>query len=882
MLSPNARRAYRALLRLLPEDMRGGFATDMEELLALRLDEAGGSRARQLMVWAGAAVDIVVQSISIRLENREPGVWQMGAIRQDLGSSLRSLTKTPAFLLAAVSTLTLGIGASTATFSVVHAVLLEKLPFEEPERLVFVWPEVNANKAMALRAEETMPSLQAVSGLTVWTLTLTGAGEPQELRGLEVQPGYFDLLGVSPDLGRTFEPDADLPGEAGVVILSHDLWVRAFGSDPSVVDRMIDLGGADYDRRRVIGVMPAGVDDFWEEVDVWIPLEGDRSLGVAADQTWYVNERIARLAPGATLEQANAEVRDYARQIQREIPSSLSEEDAAAATVQPVGDYLTRNVRTAIWVALAAVGLVLLIGCFNVANLLLARGESRSLDLAVRAALGAGRTRLTRMLLAEAAVIGILGGAGGIGLAYGLIAVIGRQAPPTLPGIEGLSVNGYVLLFSVAATAVSIVAAGLVPAVRVGRVRATASLTGASRGASGRASGRVTPLLVGSQIALAVVVTVGSGLMLRSLSTLLAVDPGIDGEGVLAFKPVPPPGRYPDGLAFQEFYGRVSERVAALPEVSAVAGIHLIPGRMSNWSFPTYPEGYTQPAGSPTPTVNFRALRGDYFQLTRMPLEAGRGLSSVDRADGEPVVVVNRSFVDRFWPGEDAVGKTVRIFSAKGAPYRVVGVVADVHQQGRAIDPLPEMYFSHAQVPWDGMPMWILARARSGDPESLSSAVREAVWEIDPNVPVASMAPLVDILDESTRTTRFLTWLLSSFGLLALLLSAVGVFGVTAYTSGRRKPEFGVRLALGSSRRLVVLSGISHSVAPVALGLCVGLLGAALSAGLLTSVLYGIEPYDVPTFTGVVVLLATTAALAAAIPAWRASRVDPVSVLGSD
>ena len=876
------RSAYRLLLRLLPREMRSRYGADMEEIFRRRLAEAGASRCSQAVVWARAVADVGMQAVVIRLERLEPEVWTMGGMGQDLRSSFRGLLKSPGFTAAAVMTLALGIGASTATFSVVHSVLLEELPFEDPDRLVFVWPEVNANKAMALRAEEEMPSLASVSGMSPWTLTLTGEGEPRELLGLKVEPEYFEILGVSPQLGRTFEPDADLPGRAGVVILSHDLWLGAFGADPSVVDRLIDLGGADYERRRVVGVMPPGVDELWEEVDVWIPLEGDPALGLQEDDSWYVNARLARLAPGTTLEQANEEVRRHASEVQRRIPDNLSEEAVAEATVRPLREYLTRDVRAAIWVALGAVGLVLLIGCFNVANLLLARGDARRRDLAVRAALGAGRTRLTRMLLLEAGLIGVAGGAAGIGLAYSLVGLIARRAPPTLPGIQDVSVNGAVLLFALAATALSIAAAGLVPAVRVGRVRATASLTGSSRSASGRSSGRLTPLLVGSQIALAVVVTVGSGLMLRSLSTLLAVDPGIDGEGVLALKPAPPAGRYPDGLAFHDFFDRVSERVEALPEVSAVGGIHLIPGRSSNWSFPTHPEGYVQPAAAPTPSVNFRAVRGDYFDVVGMRLVSGRVLDDTDRADGEPVVVVNERFVERFWPGEDAVGKTLRIFSARGVAYRVVGVVGDVRQYGPAIEPDAEMYFSHAQVPWDQMPMWILARVRSGDPEALASAVREAVWEIDPDVPLASVGHLAGILDESTRTQRFLTGLLSSFGLLALLLSAVGVFGVTAYTSGRRRSEFGVRLALGSSRAHVVLSGLSRTINPVVVGLAVGVAAAVSSAGALGSVLYGIEPYDVPTFTGVVALLMVTAVLAAVVPAWRASRVDPVTVLGSD
>lgn len=882
MLSASGRRVYRTLMRLLPRDLRARFGRDMEELLAHRLERADGSALRTIVVWGRAVVDVVTHAVSCRFEERERGVWKMTGWLDDLRSGVRSLGASPGFALAAVLTLALGIGASTSTFSVVHAVLLEELPFEDPERLVFVWPEVNANKAMALMAEERMGSLESVSGLSVWTLTLTGVGEPQELRALKVQPGYFRILGVAPALGRTFEPDADLPGRAGVVVLSHDFWVRAFGADPSVVGRSVELGGADYDRRRIVGVMPPGVEELWEEVDVWIPLEGDPALSLQDDDTWYVNERIARLAPGATLEQANAEVRDYAREVWAELPGIIAEDDAAAASVRPVRDYLTRDVRAAVWSALAAVGLVLLIGCFNVANLLLARGEARAPDLAVRAALGAGRGRLTRMLLTESGLIGLLGGLGGMVLAYLLVDVIARQAPPTVPGIDGVGVNAAVLAYALGVTALSILAAGLAPALRAGRVRATAALGGGSRGAAGRTVGRISGALVASQITLAVVVTVGSGLMLRSLSTMLAVDTGIDAERVLAFRPAPPSGRYPDGLASRAYFDEVQERVAALPGVGAVGGISLIPGRASNWSFPTFPEGYTPSEGSPTPSVNFRAVRGSYFEVAGIPLVRGRPLQASDAAEAEPVVVVNRRFVERFWPGEDAIGKVVRLFSPGATPYRVVGVAADVHQFGQAVEPYPEMYFAHAQVPWDQMPMWLMAKVPSGDPERLSRAVREAVREIDPSVPVTDVVALGDILDESTRTTRFLTWLLSSFGLLALFLCAIGVFGVTAYTSGRRKPEFGVRLALGSSRADVVQKGISRTFGPVASGLGAGVLAAGASSRVLDSALFGIDRYDVPTFVTVVGVLAATALAAAAIPAWRASRVDPVTVLGSD
>jgi putative ABC transport system permease protein len=463
----------------------------------------------------------------------------------------------------------------------------------------------------------------------------------------------------------------------------------------------------------------------------------------------------------------------------------------------------------------------------------------------------------------------------------GLVRTIVRLAPETFPGITSVAINPSVLLFAVAATLAATVLAGLLPAIRLGRVDATASLAGGTRGAAGHV-GRLTPLLVGGQVALAVIVAVGSGLMLRSLETLLSVDPGIDGNGVIAFRPNPPTGRYADGAAFDQFYDQVIERVRAIPGIESAGAIHLLPGTNANWSFPTFPEGYAVTEGAGSPNVNFRAVRGDYFETVRVPIIAGRAPADADRTDSEPVVAVNEAFVARFWPDQDPMGRTLGIFSASGTRYRVVGVVADVHQHGRDVAPLAEMYFSHGQVPWDQMWMWVVARVRTGEPMDAARAVQEAVWALDPDVPVSGIADLAEVLGQSTRTTRFLAVLLSSFGALAVGLAGVGVFGVTTYTSGRRRPEFGVRLALGSSRSEVVRSAALRSLAPVAVGLVVGLVVATATSTLLSSVLFGVEPSDPVTFAGVALLLGSVGVLAAVVPAWRVSRVDPVTVLASD
>jgi putative ABC transport system permease protein len=872
---------YAWMLRALPEDMRRRYGRDMEDLFARRIEERSSPFGRS-GVWLRAIVDVAAQSVALRFDERAGRVGRSG-LSQDVRYGVRGVRKSPGLAILAVVMLALGIGASTATFSIVNGVLLEGLPFEDPDRIVLVWPEVNANKAMTVLAEDRMTSLGAVSGFSAWSVTLTGAGQPRELRGLQVSANYFDIVGFQPRIGRTFTRDEEFPGAAGVVVLSHDLWVTAFGADASIVGRTIELGGADYERRTVIGVMPSGADELILDTDVWIPLEGDPATSLQEDDSWYVNYRLARLAPGATLEQANAEVGGYARFVQGELPGQISVEEAALATVRGLGEYLTRDVRASIWIALGTVGIVLLIGCFNVANLLLARGDRRVHDHAVRAALGASRLRLTRMMLAEAGVLGALGGALGILAAYGLVRVIVNQAPTDLPGIRGVYVSPGVLAFAVGATVIATLVAGLMPALRAGRIDATAGMTKA-RGGSGRRASRLTPVLVAIQISLAVIVTIGSGLMLRSLTTLLAVDPGVDGEQVMAFRPVPPAGRYADGNVYRDYYLQVSERVAALPFVESVGGIHLLPGKVNNWSFPTFPEGYNLDENTPNPSVNFRAVRGDYFGVARLPLRQGRPITDADREDADRVVVVNETFVARFWPGENAIGKTLSFFSPTGDRYRVVGVAADVHQHGPEREPLAEMYFSHGQVPWNEMSMWVLARVHpvDGGPETYAAAMRDAVWSIDPDVPITEMQHLADVLVETTRGTRFLTLLLGAFGALALVLSAVGVFGVTAYSSGRRTAEFGVRLALGSSRTSILRSAMLRSLVPVCGGLAVGLLGAFAAAQLLESAVFGVTTSDPLTFLGVTAVMALTALLAAAIPAWLATRVDPVRVLSSD
>ncbi len=529
-MTRRARIVYRALLALLPGRFHDRFGADMEELFARRLSTARSASART-WVWIRGVVDVLGHAALERLRpapTHARGEDGMGTRLQDLRWALRTLGRSPLFTAMAVVTLALGIGASTATFSVVNTVLFKDLPYAQPDRLVAIWPETNFNLSMVDEAVASMPAIEAATGVSGWSLTLIGEGDPLEVRANRVSPNHFRVLGVAPILGRTFRDEEGLPGRGDVVILSHAFWLRLFGGDPAVIGRTLRLSGADAETHTVVGVMGPDFRPVTGDPEMWVPMTLDPATPLEADDSWYVNQRVARLAPGATLEQASGQVKVFARSIGERLPRHYDEDEIRAATVGPYAAYMMRDMGPVLWVALGAVSLVLLIACANVANLLLARGEARSRDLAVRAALGAARERVVRMLLAESALLGTLGGALGVLLSCGLVRIVVATAPADFPRIGEVAVNWSVLLYAVGATVVATLLAGLVPALRVSRFDATASLGGATRASSGRRTSRLTLALVGIEVALAVMVTVGSGLMIRSLARLTSVDTGLD------------------------------------------------------------------------------------------------------------------------------------------------------------------------------------------------------------------------------------------------------------------------------------------------------------------------------------------------------------------
>ncbi len=851
----------------------------METVFQHRM-EAAGSRAQRARVWLGVTFDTVGEAVkewgsTMRTTMGGDGMY---SVRNDIRHAIRGLARTPGASLIAIVTLALGIGANTATFSVVDGVLLKPLAFEDPDRIVSVWPEANFNTAMVNEVAAGSPALEEVAGISIWTAVLAEAGDPTEIDVALVTPSYFRILGVAPVLGRALLDEEVLAAGRAVVVLSHDLWVGRFGADPEIVGRSIRLSVDDVTSHTVVGVMPPGYRAI-PMADAWVPLPYD-GAEVRDDSSWYVNLRVARLAPGATIEQASEQVRVVARRMAPIVPNQFDEEMVAAAGVTRLKDAMTEGSSTALWVLLGAVGLVLFIACANVANLLLARGEMRRKDIAVRTALGASRRTILRLLLIEALVIGGIGGAVGILTAYASTDLIIALAPAEIPRMDTVSVDAWALGFAFGVTLLATILSGLWPALRSSRVDPGDDLGGTTRSTSGRRSSRVVSHgLISLEMALAVVVTVGSALMLRSLNELLTVDTGFEPEGVVAFRPNPL-GTGRSGVEeYRSLYVDLLARLEGEPGVESVGAVQVLTGSGNNWSFPTWPEGYAIPDDGGAPNVNFRAVLPGYFETLKIPLLRGRLIDHRDRDGSEAVAIVNRAFVEEFWPGESGLDRAFRIFSTDADPIRIVGVVGDIRQHGLGREPRPELYVPYMDWDWE-MSAWMFVR--TNDADAFKAQLRSLVDEVDPSAPISEVEDLEQVFARSAAETRFFTVLLTVFGLLGLALGAIGIYGVTSYSVARRTSEFGVRLALGASRRDVIGAAMRGGAGPVLVGATAGLATSLVGTRWLRTYLYEVQPTDPLAFAVVVIALGTVAASALAVPAWKAGRVDPVEALASE
>jgi putative ABC transport system permease protein len=801
----------------------------------------------------------------------------MADFLQDLRFGLRSLRRAPGFALAAILTLAVGIGANAAIFSVVNAVLLQPLPFAKPGQLVYVG-EGSAGEFTGLA--ERLRGFSDLALSAVQARPVDDGTESLRLEGAVVSANLFSLLGASPLLGRTFTAgDATMGGEF-VLVLSHGLWQRQFGGSRDAIGRRVSVSGVPH---TIIGVMPASFAFPDRSTEYWQPhLFNPANMGLH----WAMGGRqfIGRLAPGTSLDQAQREVREVWPTLRKLNPLwDPGERYRRDVSIEPLHDAMVGSSRNLLWVLLGSVMVVLLIGCVNVANLLLVRASAREREFAVRAALGGGRARLVRQLLTESLLLSAAGAVAGVALAFGTVRWLVSVMPAEVPRAEEIGVNGLVLAFTAAVAVVTGLLFGLVPAWRAtSRSFAAAGVGAGRRGTAGVGHHRVTGWLVGAEVALAVTLVIGSLLLLRSFVALRGVETGFRPEQLVAARITPPFSEYRDPARLKALYSRILEQVAAMPGVASVAAVDKLPIAENVWGAAVRVQGQFEDGTRILPFIaHYQSVTPDYFTTMGMQLLRGRAFTDADREGQEPVTIVSESTVRKFWPNEDPIGK--RLGYAWDSPWlTVVGVVADVKQ-----DDLRDTARTSMFTPWEqrtrmsGSEMWVVARG-SGDPGALANVVRRIVRETDRSVAVSDVRTMDAVISRSMQRARFTMGLVGAFALAALLLGAIGIYGVMSYLVGLRQQEMGIRLALGAEPRRVLGMVVGRGTVLAAGGAVVGIAIAWLGSGALASLLYGVSPRDPVTFVLVPLLFLGVAGAASLIPAIRATRVDPVRALRAD
>jgi predicted permease len=803
-------------------------------------------------------------------------------LRQDLRYGLRTLAKNPAFTSIAIVALALGIGANSAIFSVVDAVLLRPLPFKKPEQLVMLWenathlgfPKNTPSPANFLDWQKQAGAFTGMAAMVERSFNLTGVGEPERLDGRRVSANLFDLLGVRAVLGRTFVPDDDRPG-SHVVLLSYSLWQRRFGSDPSVIGRALALNGESY---TVIGIMPRFVQlpGFANRNDqLWVPIAFPPEE--AAQRGNHFLEVIARMKPGITLKQAQAEMETIAARLAQQYPDYNTR---LGAVVVPLHEEVVGDIKPALLVLLGAVGFVLLIACANVANLLLARAAVRQKEIALRLALGASRSRLTRQFLTESVLLAVFGAGLGLLLALGGIRILKTFIPATISQVQTINIDARVLIFTALVAVLTGIGFGLAPALQASHLNLNDTLKEGGRDAGGgRKGNRLRDLLVIGEVAVSFVLLIGAGLLINSFFHLRNLEPGFRADHLLTMKVDLSEVKYPDRERRAAFFDEVIRRVRALPGVQSAAVAGNLPLTYNGDSMNISVEGVPDPPPDQRPDVIFRANGAGYFGTIGISIIRGRDFTDQDKADSKNVVVISEKTAQHFWPGQDPIGRRLKPGSStSNTPWReVIGIVKDVRQNDFIAAPKMQMYFTYRQLK-DLAPNALVVRT-SIEPLSLAASVRDAIWSVDKDQTVADIDTMEHIVAEAVARQRFSMLLLGLFATLALLLASVGIYGVMSYSVAQRTHEIGIRIALGARRADVLQMTIKQGLKLVGAGMILGLAAAFILTRVLESLLFGISATDPVTFFGISLVLLAVAILASYLPALRATKVDPIIAL---
>lgn len=802
----------------------------------------------------------------------------MSSLLQDSRYALRTFSKHPGFALIVVLTVALGVGANTAMFSVVHGVLLKPLPYDDPHELVRIYQRDRFNNTQREGVSgpdyfDYLEQQTVFDGLAAWkgrNPTLVEAAiMPERLAAAQVTHTLFPTLGVRPALGRGFTVEEDTPGGPNVAILSHGFWVRRFGSEATVIGRPIRLDGAEY---VVVGILPADM-QFRPNTDLWLPLQygptssnrGVHNLGV-----------VARMKDGVTLEMARGEMGRIMANLEERYPD---DNIGRGATLDPLADSVIGTVRPALLLLMGAVLLVLLITCANVANMLLARGAARRRELAVRAAIGAGRGRIARQLLAESLMLAVVGGLFGVTLAFGGIRLLLVLGPANLPRLNDISLNLPVLAFALGATIVTGVVFGLFPTFQATKMSLNDALTDGARGSTGVGTGRLRSTLVVAQVAVAFVLVVGAGLLIESMWHLTRVDPGFRPEGLVTLSVSLPQHRYPSDFRkwpaapeVKQFHALALERARRIQSVTSTA-LAVNHPQSPGWTSRVAIEGGPMTVEEGVEEERIRPVTPGYFTTIGTPLRRGRDFTDFDRGDSPPIVIVNDALVHKYFPEDDPIGKRLQFW---GVMREIVGVVADVHFVGVNAPPEPAVYAPMSQLPFSEFDILMRGNAQ---PEQIIQMMRAEIRRIDPELAVYGGRSFESILMDSMGQHRFNMIMLGLFAALALGVAAVGIYGVISYGVSRRAHEFGVRLSLGADRGAVSRLVLSQAFRMAVVGVGLGILGALAASRLISGLLFGVGGTDPATLGAVALFLCLVALTAALIPALRASRVDPVMTL---
>jgi putative ABC transport system permease protein len=797
---------------------------------------------------------------------------------QDIRYGVRKLIKAPSFTVVAIFALALGIGANTAIFSVVNAVLLRPLPYEDADRLVTIWtqqPPSSVSKQELMEIRDDNHSFSDVAAYSGWSFTLTGKDEPAKLEGARTTASFFSLLRGNAALGRTFLSDEDRPGRSEVAILTHSSWERRFGADPNIIGQTITVDG---ESRTIVGVLSPDFkfpDNGFSKLNVELVVPATLDPSDQNDFTAGYLKVLGRLKPGITSEQAQAEVIAISRNARPKF-FHTADNYGLAATVKPLQKELVGDTRPLLLILLGTVGVILLIACTNVANLQLARTTARKREIATRAALGAGRRRIARQLLTESVLLSILGGVVGVPLALWGIDLFVSLLPAEMPRLNEIRMDLRVLGFSFGLSLLTGILFGLAPALQSSKVDLQAALKQSDRRTTGAGS-RLRNTLVVVEVSLALMLIIGAGLLVKSFWRLQQVDPGFRAENVLSLQLAPAGSTYSTAPSKRAFYADVIERIKALPGVKAVGGIHLLPMGGNNWDPGLVVEDHPLPAGAQQPSVDWRLITPDYFQAMGTRLIKGRWFSSSDNEKSPKVAIVNETLARKYWPNQDPIGKRIRSGFEGKELVAIVGVVGDVKEQALDLPTHLEMYRPYAQAPLASS--LILMVRTDSEPTILAGAIRKEVWAVDKDVPISDVQPLTQVISESLAARRSTMLMLAAFAVVALLLGAVGIYGVVTYAVSQRTHEIGVRMALGATTRDVLRLIVGQGMKLIFVGLALGLGGAYLATRVLESLLFGVTATDPITFGATSLLLAGVALVACLVPALRATKVDPLVAL---